>query len=53
MIKIGVAFEFMRVDNIPTDENDIAMDYIVTECTLYRSDKPPLNLDQDSQHKHD
>ena len=36
VVKIGIAFEFMKVDCIPTDLNDIAMDYIVTETSIYK-----------------
>ena len=35
VVKIGVAFEFMKVDCVPTDDYDILMDYIVTESNLY------------------
>jgi len=38
VIKIGVAFEFMKVNCVPTDFNDIPMDYIVTEEALYRKE---------------
>jgi len=32
--KIGICFEFQLLDNIPNDENDIKMDYIVSENEL-------------------
>lgn len=35
-VKIGVAFEFMKVACVPTDSNDIQLDYIVTEAALYQ-----------------
>jgi 5-formyltetrahydrofolate cyclo-ligase len=30
-INIGLSFESQIIDNIPTDENDIPVDYIITE----------------------
>lgn len=39
VIKIGVAFEFMKVDCIPTDNYDIALDYVVTETHIYKASK--------------
>ena len=35
ILKIGVAFEFMKVDCIPTEPNDVDMDFIVTEEKVY------------------
>jgi 5-formyltetrahydrofolate cyclo-ligase len=34
--KIGVAFSCQQAGNIPTDENDVKMDYIVTEKGIIR-----------------
>ena len=34
-IKIGVAFECMRVECVPTEPHDIRLDYIVTESGVY------------------
>ena len=36
VVKIGVAFEFMKVDCVPTDINDVALDYVVTETNVYK-----------------
>ncbi len=33
--RVGVAFEVQKVDQIVTDENDVAMDTILTERTIY------------------
>ncbi|MDF9823716.1 5-formyltetrahydrofolate cyclo-ligase [Breznakia sp. PF5-3] len=34
-IKIGVGFEIQKVENIPTEEFDIRLDYIVSEKRVY------------------
>lgn len=34
-IKIGVAFEFMKVERIPIDRTDIRLDFVVTESKIY------------------
>jgi 5-formyltetrahydrofolate cyclo-ligase len=36
ILKIGVAFEFMKVDCIPIEPNDVDMDFIVTEEHVYK-----------------
>ena len=30
-VKIGLCYDFQRMDNIPSEEHDIAMNYIITE----------------------
>ena len=35
MIKIGIAFEYAKMELIPTTELDIKMDFIVTEKQIY------------------
>ncbi|MCX7954566.1 MAG: 5-formyltetrahydrofolate cyclo-ligase [Bacteroidales bacterium] len=35
-IKIGVCFEFQLFNNIPFTENDIKMDYVITENEIYK-----------------
>lgn len=32
--KMGVCYDFQLLDNIPTDENDIQMDYVISENDL-------------------
>lgn len=34
-LKIGVAFDCQSIDNIDCDENDIPLDYIITESKIY------------------
>ncbi|MGB4579562.1 MAG: 5-formyltetrahydrofolate cyclo-ligase, partial [Methanoculleus sp.] len=41
--KIGAAFSCQQTENIPTDDNDVKMDYIVTEKGVIRCNgKGPL-----------
>lgn len=35
-IKIGVAFEIQKVDQIITDENDVPLDMVITEKNIYQ-----------------
>lgn len=35
-LKIGLAFEAQKLDEIVTNENDIKLDYIITEKDIYR-----------------
>ena len=35
-IKIGVAFECQKLEEVLTDEHDIKMDYIITETNIYQ-----------------
>jgi 5-formyltetrahydrofolate cyclo-ligase len=48
--KIGIAFACQEVDNLPVDENDIRMDYIVTEDGIVYPDKAVKHGDQ--RHRH-
>ena len=34
--RIGVAFEFQRMQQVPTDENDIKLTHLVSELQLYQ-----------------
>lgn len=34
-IKIGICYDFQIIDAIPTNEHDIAMDYIISEENIY------------------
>jgi 5-formyltetrahydrofolate cyclo-ligase len=34
--KVGLAFEWQMVDEVPTDETDVPMDAVVTERMIYR-----------------
>ena len=44
--KIGVAFACQEVDSLPVDENDIPMDYIITEDGIVYRDGTVSNGDQ-------
>ncbi|MDO4736658.1 MAG: 5-formyltetrahydrofolate cyclo-ligase [Bacteroidia bacterium] len=33
--KIGIGFHFQIVDKVPTDNNDIKMDLVITDCNVY------------------
>jgi len=37
--KIGICFEEQIVEDIPTEEHDVIMDYIQTEKKIYTSTK--------------
>ena len=36
-LKIGLAYEIQRFDDIPTEKNDIKLDYIITESNIYKA----------------
>ncbi len=50
MRKIGVAFACQEVDSLPVDENDMPMDYIITEDGIVYRDGTVDNGDQ--RHRH-
>ena len=32
---VGMAFEFQKVDDLPYEELDVSLDYVVTEDKIY------------------
>jgi len=35
MLKVGLCYEVFLIDKIITDENDVSVDMIITECNLH------------------
>lgn len=38
-VKIGVAYNFQLVDSIDTDDFDVPVDYVITECGIIRTSR--------------
>lgn len=36
ILKIGIAFDFQVISDLPTEENDVVLDYLITESTPHR-----------------
>ena len=47
--KIGICYQFQIVENIPTNDNDIKMDMVITDCNLYSCKPVCLNSCDSSQ----
>lgn len=43
-VKIGICFEEMLLDKIPTDSHDVKMDYVVSEKGIINSKNSDLNI---------
>lgn len=47
--KIGICYGFQLVDNVPTDQNDIKMDMVITDCNVYSCKPEYLKFCDNSQ----